>query len=211
MRALPEVSKVPGRNLKSAGRVLQTQAAKHGKQNCMAVLRRDQTWKRTYNAWSQVTAEENNAGQNWSYAYDRRGLAVKVADPNGTVTEKVYDKAGHETAETKTNGTTVNTKSWSVDGKATRMLTWDARLYISIYLSVHNNPRGITAFSRSRGTGLSARHTIAPFPRGSASLSSIPNDAVISRDGEAAFFISTGCSFPFSSMSKFISCLSLSR
>ena len=124
MRALPEVRKArqngnrsatPGRNLKSAGRVLQTQAAKHGKQNCMAVLRRDQTWKRAYNAWSQVTAEENNAGQNWTYAYDRRGLAVRITDPNGTVTDTVYDKAGRQTAETKTNGTAVNSRSWEYD------------------------------------------------------------------------------------------------
>ncbi len=75
----------------------------------------DQTWIRAYNAWSQVTAEENNAGQNWTYAYDRRGLAVRITDPNGTVTDTVYDKAGRQTAETKTNGTAVNSRSWEYD------------------------------------------------------------------------------------------------
>ena len=75
----------------------------------------DQVWLDAYDAWGELTYEQNNAGQLWSYTYDPRGLVQTVTDPNGTVATNVYTLTGLPTTKNLANGGTLQTQSWSYD------------------------------------------------------------------------------------------------
>ena len=75
----------------------------------------NQEWIRTYNAWGQVTREENSIHQVWTYTYDKRGLLSQRTDPAGTVINVVYDGNGNVTEESRTRGSKTETKTYEYD------------------------------------------------------------------------------------------------
>lgn len=76
---------------------------------------RDQIWNRKYNAWGQLLEESNNSGQKWTYAYNGRGLLSNKTDPAGTSITPSYDANGNVIRERRTNGSKIETKSYTYD------------------------------------------------------------------------------------------------
>ena len=70
---------------------------------------------RCFNPYAQISYEQNNSGQLWSYSYDPRGLVFGATDPNGTTTANTYSLTGLLTQKTLTNATQTQGQSWTYD------------------------------------------------------------------------------------------------